>query len=72
MVMFHVPRATLLPILFYTTDYQQSSLLANLPRIRIHSTAHDMDGLVQEKHNSIANALELHLSCTNPLIYAHD
>ena len=28
------------------------------------------DGLVQERHNSIANALELHLSCTNPYISA--
>ena len=27
-----------------------------------------IDGLVQERHNSIANALELRLSCTNPLI----
>ena len=25
-----------------------------------------IDGLVQERRNSIANALELHLSCTNP------
>ena len=25
-----------------------------------------VDGLVQERRNSIANALELHLSCTNP------
>ena len=25
-----------------------------------------MDGLVQERCNSIANALELRLSCTNP------
>ena len=25
--------------------------------------------LVQERRNSIANALELRLSCTNPLIY---
>ena len=25
-----------------------------------------IDGLVQGRHNSIANALELHLSCTNP------
>ena len=25
-----------------------------------------MGGLVQERHNSIANALELRLSCTNP------
>ena len=28
-----------------------------------------IDGLVQERRNSIANALELHLSCTNPSIY---
>ena len=27
-----------------------------------------MDGLVQERHNSIANALELCLPCTNPWI----
>ena len=29
----------------------------------------NMDGLVQERRNSIANALELHLSCTNPSIW---
>ena len=28
-----------------------------------------IDGLVQERRNSIANALELLLSCTNPSIY---
>ena len=28
----------------------------------------DMDGIVQERRNSIANALELHLSSTNPSI----
>ena len=29
------------------------------------------DGLVQESHNSIANALELCLSCTNPSIWTN-
>ena len=29
----------------------------------------DLGGLVQERWNSIANALELHLSYTNPLIW---
>ena len=29
-------------------------------------THHDIDGLVQERQNSIANTLELSLSCTNP------
>ena len=28
-----------------------------------------MDGLVQERRNSIANTLELRLCCTNPLNY---
>ena len=28
-----------------------------------------IDGLEQERHNSIANALELRLSCTNPSLY---
>ena len=32
---------------------------------RINSIWH-IDGLVHERHNSIANTLELHLSCTNP------
>ena len=27
---------------------------------------HEIDGLSQKRCNSIANALELHLSCTNP------
>ena len=27
---------------------------------------HDIDGLVQERHNSSALAMELRLSCTNP------
>ena len=30
---------------------------------------HHIDGLVQERWNSTANALELHLSCTNPSIF---
>ena len=27
---------------------------------------YEVDGLVQERRNSISNALELRLSCTNP------
>ena len=34
-----------------------------------HGSLKDIDGLVQERHNSIANALELRLSCTNPSIW---
>ena len=29
----------------------------------------NIDGLVQERHNAIANALELRLSCTNQSIW---
>ena len=32
----------------------------------------DTHGLMQERHNSIANTLELHLSCTYPSIYSID
>ena len=35
-----------------------------------HKQGMNIDGLVQKKHNSIANALELHASCTDPSIYA--
>ena len=31
-----------------------------------------IDRLVQERRNSIANSLELHLSCTNSSIWSHD
>ena len=31
-----------------------------------------IEGLVQERRNSSANALELRLSCTNPLRWSHD
>ena len=33
--------------------------------------AYQIDGLVQERRNSIANALELRLSCTNPSRWCH-
>ena len=36
--------------------------------IIIHFLISYIDGLMQERCNSIANALELHLSCTNPSI----
>ena len=36
---------------------------------RPYENGHQIDGLVQERCNSIANAMELHLSCTNPLKY---
>ena len=47
-----------------------STILYDL--LKLFSTYNDIfdypliDGLMQERRNSIANALELHLSCTNP------
>ena len=32
---------------------------------------HHMDGLMQERSNSTANALELRLSCINPSIWCY-
>ena len=60
----------------------QLSVSQHWPRLwlgTLHATSHylnwcsqdlycHIDGLVQERRNSIANALELHLSCTNPWI----
>ena len=37
--------------------------------IRMTISRHHFNGLMQERHNSIANALELCLSSTNPSIY---
>ena len=36
------------------------------------TTSHNLIGSVQERRNSIANGLELHLSCINPSIWTHD
>ena len=43
--------------------------MAQLSLVEIHSSGYRIDGLVQERRNSIANALELRLSCTNLSIY---
>ena len=39
--------------------------------IFIEELGYYFDGLAQERCNSIANALELHLSCTNPSILSY-
>ena len=38
-------------------------------KLWVRSNWGHIDGLVQERHNSIANARELRLSCTNPLMW---
>ena len=53
------------------TDKPHDRLFAisYIKRTAIHFTIANIDGLVQERRNSIANALELRLSCTNPSIW---
>ena len=38
-------------------------------KTKVHGQKHPIDGLMQERRNSIANALELCLSCTNTLLW---
>ena len=56
-----------------TVNYKNSLVLyiykKNLGLWINHIALPHIDGLVQERHNSIANALELRLSSTNLLIY---
>ena len=49
-----------------TRRYDILKYLEDLPVRHAH-----IDGLVQERHNSIVNTLELHLSWTNPSILRH-
>ena len=61
--------------LFVVCGLSESKMVLNLINLTVNDhMPHDswpkphIDGFVQERHNSIANALELHLSCTNPSI----
>ena len=50
-------------------QYYTSNLIAEMKTITDVNISWHIDGLMQERRNSIANALELNLSSTNPLIY---
>ena len=58
-----------------TSDHQQSSYWAYggfcSPLRKHFNRLYEIDGLVQERRNSSALAMELHLSCTNPLRSRH-
>ena len=43
--------------------------LVKCPPVHVTKSIPYFDGLVQERRNSIANALELRLSCTNPSMW---
>ena len=53
----------LVSTMFYVCHYL---CLAESDRSRYVLCRIQIDGLMQERHNSIGNALELRLSCTNP------
>ena len=46
--------------------YSESTSRLQEQKNHIFDLCHHFDGLVQERHNSIANALELPFSCTYP------
>ena len=59
--------------MFYKMDhvsvfYNEVSLVQSSKVMEKECYKHDIDGSVQERRNSIANALELCLSCIKPLI----
>ena len=52
------------------------SLFCCIHKVMLYETVynifeHDVDGLMQKRCNSIANAMELHLFCTNPSMLWH-
>ena len=49
----------------YFTDWNGSGLKTSVNDVLLY-----IDGVVQERYNSIALAMELCLSCTDPLIYS--
>ena len=57
----------------WNTVYQISAKLSGETTLFGQITSSDhVDGLVQERRNSSVLAVELHLSCTNPLIWKID
>ena len=54
---------------FFTTNFTGSFICGAVHRGRVQYIQYGIDGLVQERRNSIANALELRHSCTNPSIW---
>ena len=54
----------------FANDMTLSSAMT--PALRVMAKfGYHCNGLVQEKRNSISNAVELHLFCTNPSMYNH-
>ena len=53
------------------TDMNKTELYQTTSNTMNGTYVHNFDGLVQERSNSIANVLELRLSCTNPSIFLY-
>ena len=51
---------------FYVYELDVGSSLQDKNYIYVILYIYQIDGLVQERRHSLANALELHLFCTNP------
>ena len=81
--MVAIPRYTFLYAYFFNENYYISIHISlkfvpkgpvdNKPAlVQLMAWHNYLDGLVQERRNSIANALELRLPCTNPPILSND
>ena len=64
----HLYRSVVSKLLTLCTPYRNRIMRGSLGYLFSRSKCDNIDGLVQERRNSIANALELHLSCTDPSI----
>ena len=53
-----------------SSQVKMGKLKTHSPMYCIMDISHKITGLVQERRNSIAKALELHLSCINPSRYS--
>ena len=63
-------RHTMILIDFFFWAPTSTVVIAVLHALSYHLVSwYNIEGLVQERRNSIANALELHHSCINPSIY---
>ena len=56
------------PLILLTLQSMACTLCVILRKLIVSYTALYIDGLVQDRHNYSALAMELHLSCTNPSI----
>ena len=61
-----LPQSCTKPVLWHGVIADHMHVITSLNSATFCQQKDDIDGLMQERHNSIADALELGLSCINP------